>query len=245
MTAEVDVRLPAAERRLLQAGIGEWSGPARCSSGLALLLAFDSCDHLEAWLPGAQRAVAAGAPLLPRDWRRCLVLTELAFASDVLGSGYDWSTTTGLSDSESVRLLRGVQRRLAPFVFDDQGSAAATGGRPLSEAARAVRRRVPWPARTRPHEWTGWAPDGYATLLASDVHERDGLGLELYDPAWHLVMEALRDDEARGEVSLTVPSGEGVPLSVAEWFIRSARERLASRGPSRAGRRSWLRGRRR
>ena len=190
MTAEVDVRLAAAERRLLQAGIGEWSGPVRCSSGLALLLGFDGCDHLEAWLPGAQRAIAAGAPLLPRDWRRCLVLTELAFASDVLGSGYEWATTTGLSDAESVRLLRGVQRRLAPFVFDDRCSTAVTPARRPSEAVRAVRRWVPWPARTRRHEWTGLAPGGYAVLLASDVHERNGRGLELYDPAGHRVMDA-------------------------------------------------------
>ncbi|SNR59477.1 hypothetical protein SAMN06272737_11488 [Blastococcus mobilis] len=244
MTAEVDVRLPDGERRLLQAGIGEWSGSARCSPGLALLLEFGSCDHMEAWLPGAQRALAAGDSLLPRDWRRCLVLTELAFASDVLGSGCEWSTTTGLSDAETVVLLRIVQRRLAPFVFDDRGSAAATGARRPSEAAQAVRRRVPWPARTRHSEWAGVAPDGYAVLLASDVHERNGLGLELYDPAGHLVMDAFRDDD-RGELSLTVPSGEGVPLPVAEWFIRSARERLGSRGPSPAGRRSWLRAQRR
>ncbi len=96
---------------------------------------------------------------------------------------------------------------------------------------------------SRRHEWAGLAPDGYAVLLASDVHERNGLGLELYDPAGHRVMVAFRDDD-RGELSLTVPSGEGVPLPVAEWFIRSARERLGSRSPSRAGRRSWLRGRR-
>ena len=61
MIAEVDVRLGADGRGLLQGGVAEWSGPARCSPELALLLGFPSNDRLEAWPPQALGALAASA----------------------------------------------------------------------------------------------------------------------------------------------------------------------------------------
>jgi hypothetical protein len=63
----------------------------------------------------ARRLVAAlktNTPLSPRDWTRALVATELAFASDVIGSGVEWATTTGLGDEETIHLLRELQRKL-------------------------------------------------------------------------------------------------------------------------------------
>ena len=46
------------------------------------------------------------------DWRRALLATEIVFISDVLGSGIDWSITTGMDDVETLRMLRSVQRKL-------------------------------------------------------------------------------------------------------------------------------------
>lgn len=59
------------------------------------------------------KALRAGESLTPEDWGRALVATEFVFASDHYGSGRDWETTTGLSDLETIRRLREVQRRLA------------------------------------------------------------------------------------------------------------------------------------
>jgi hypothetical protein len=59
-----------------------------------------------------------GQPLTPADWRRALLATELAFASDVLGSGVEWSTTTGWRDDETIRCLRNIQRKLARIARD-------------------------------------------------------------------------------------------------------------------------------
>lgn len=42
----------------------------------------------------------------------CLLATEIVFASDVIGAGLDWIHTTGLSDGESIALLRSVQRKV-------------------------------------------------------------------------------------------------------------------------------------
>jgi hypothetical protein len=33
-------------------------------------------------------------------------------SSDVIGAGVEWETVTGLSDVETLRLLRGLQRKL-------------------------------------------------------------------------------------------------------------------------------------
>ncbi|MBT2523445.1 hypothetical protein [Arthrobacter sp. ISL-28] len=54
----------------------------------------------------------AGRSLTTSDWRRALLSTEVVFASDVLGSGIDWSITTGMDDDETLRMLRSVQRKL-------------------------------------------------------------------------------------------------------------------------------------
>ncbi len=71
-------------------------------------------------------------------------------------------------------------------------------------------------------------PYGYETLLASDVLEPNGLGLELYEPGGRLLMEVFRDDDADRALSLTVHEIASLPLSVVEWFLASARERLSS-----------------
>jgi hypothetical protein len=64
------------------------------------------------------------------DWRRVLLATEVVFASDVFGSGLDWSTTTGFSDADSISLLRSIQRKMPrwrptfQFTLDPQGEVA-------------------------------------------------------------------------------------------------------------------------
>jgi hypothetical protein len=46
------------------------------------------------------------------DWARILLATEIVFASDLMGSGTEWRTTTGMTDEETINLLRGIQRKL-------------------------------------------------------------------------------------------------------------------------------------
>lgn len=41
---------------------------------------------------------------------------EIVFASDVFGSGIDWSTTVGRTDEETIRILRSLQRKIARSV---------------------------------------------------------------------------------------------------------------------------------
>lgn len=60
--------------------------------------------------------------------------------------------------------------------------------------------------------------DGYRLVVASDVSDRDGLGLELYDASGRLVAEIFRDDRS-GSRSFTPHSGTTLPLPILEWFV--------------------------
>jgi hypothetical protein len=68
--------------------------------------------------------------------------------------------------------------------------------------------------------------DGYSLLLASDVLERDGLGLELYGPGDQLIAEVFRDDNDEGSRAMTVHVDSPIPLDVVTWFLATANERL-------------------
>ena len=99
------------ERRLLRFGLTEWGGPARCTDELANVIGFNSTADLNAKTARLVTALHEGEALTAKDWRRTLLATEIAFASDVVGSGIDSSTTTGLSDEQTIRLLRAIQRK--------------------------------------------------------------------------------------------------------------------------------------
>jgi len=45
-----------------------------------------------------------------------LLATEIVFASNVMGSGTDWTDTTGLDDIRSIQVLWGLQRKLAGII---------------------------------------------------------------------------------------------------------------------------------
>ncbi|MGI8667207.1 MAG: hypothetical protein ACR2N4_14465 [Jatrophihabitans sp.] len=108
----VEVDLDDGQVELLQAALFEWGGSAKATNKLAQSMGFTDADDL---FHGAQRlceAIRNRQPLSRRDWTRTLIATEVVFASDVLGSGVEWSIVTGLNDSESLAVLRTIQRRL-------------------------------------------------------------------------------------------------------------------------------------
>ena len=113
----VDVALTDEERLLLERGLVEWGGPARCTEAMAIAIGFDSvADLLEEGYRIADD-LSKGKPLTRTDWTRALLATEVVFASNVLGSGHDWEATTGLDDASTIRVLRDVQLRLAGVIL--------------------------------------------------------------------------------------------------------------------------------
>jgi hypothetical protein len=79
---------------------------------MAIAMGFASVDDLLVQGRRLGAAIQDGEPLTPTDWRRALLATEDVFASDVVGSGLDWSITTGFSDVETIGLLRSTQRKM-------------------------------------------------------------------------------------------------------------------------------------
>ncbi|GAB4051100.1 hypothetical protein [Catellatospora paridis] len=109
----VSVDLTDAERHLLVRGFSEWGGPAHATDALAVAMGFEGVEDMYRQVRRLTASIEAGQPLSRRDWRRSLIATEFVFASDIFGSGYEWSTTTGLSDEETMKTLRELQHKLA------------------------------------------------------------------------------------------------------------------------------------
>ncbi|MFF9564648.1 hypothetical protein ACF1AJ_14985 [Leifsonia sp. NPDC014704] len=113
----IDVELSDRERTLLVRGLGEWGGPARSGEPMAVALGFESAESLRREGRRLAEAIAGRIPLTRLDWTRALLATEVVFASDVVGSGVDWATTTGLTDADTIQTLRLIQRTLAGVVI--------------------------------------------------------------------------------------------------------------------------------
>ena len=111
-TELLDPDLEPDERHLLRWGVVEWGGPARCTEEMAVAMGFRSVQDLFDSTDRLTAAIQAGTPLIAADWLRVLLATEIVFASNTMGSGLDWSITSGLTDDQSITLLRSVQRKL-------------------------------------------------------------------------------------------------------------------------------------
>src|SRR5467141_1751578 len=98
----IEIPLSDEERQLLRAGLAEWGGPAHCTKEFAVAMGFKDVADLLSQCHRLNQALAVAEPLTRPDWARTLLATELAFASDSIGSGVDWSTTTGLSDADTI-----------------------------------------------------------------------------------------------------------------------------------------------
>lgn len=130
--ARLPVLLDDMERRFLRAALLDWGGPAQPTDELAVAMGFTSADSLsrEAW--ALWKRIEAGQVMTSDEWRRVLLAVEIVFASDVVGSGLDWRITSGISDEESVGLLRGLQRKLprwrgsVQFTVQESGSVDIT-----------------------------------------------------------------------------------------------------------------------
>ncbi|MFE5502875.1 hypothetical protein ACFQ73_09980 [Amycolatopsis japonica] len=114
----VSVELPDDEREVLRRGLAEWGGPASCTEALAAAMGFRSVADLLEDGRRLRTALAARKPLSPQDWRRVMAATEIVFASDVFGSGLDWSITTGFSDEQTIKILRRLQRTIGRALYD-------------------------------------------------------------------------------------------------------------------------------
>lgn len=127
----IDVALDDRERSFLRSALNEWRGPARCTEELAVAMGFRDLDDFDdriedELLPALRRHDA----LTRLDWLRVLLASEIAFGSVVLGVALDWPATVGLSDEESLRILRGLQRKIGGQVGHLVGAGFGTRREP-------------------------------------------------------------------------------------------------------------------
>ena len=108
----VAIQLSEDERALLVRGLYEWGGPTRPTDALARAMGSENVAGLLADTKRVAAQLEADEPLTAADWARALIATEIAFASDYYGSGWDWSVIAGFDDEETIRRLRQVQRKL-------------------------------------------------------------------------------------------------------------------------------------
>lgn len=126
----IQVELDDDERAFLRAALLDWGGPAAPTDGIASAMGFSDAQRLSAEAWSLWEQIEAGQSLGASDWRRTLLAVEVVFASDVVGSGLDWSITSGISDEASIAILRGLQRKLprwrgsVQFEVDDAGDVA-------------------------------------------------------------------------------------------------------------------------
>ena len=108
----VTLGLTDDERAMLVYGVRDWDGPAHGTDSLAVAMGFASLDDLQ--LDGARiaDAIASGGALPVRDWTRALVATEVAFASELLGTGSEWTVINAGTDGYWVEVLRSLQRKV-------------------------------------------------------------------------------------------------------------------------------------
>lgn len=129
----VHIDLGADELAFLDAALSEWGGPARPDDAMAAALGFDGA----AGVPERARALRdrlRERPALSReDWRTVLLSSEIVFASDVVGSGLEWPTTTGHPDGWSIAVLRQLQATVGRALH----GRAADGG-PLDPSGTQV-----------------------------------------------------------------------------------------------------------
>lgn len=118
--------LEPSEVELLVRALLEWGGPAHASDELARGMGFAGADGLLEQGRSFRNDLKNDVPIGGADWARILLATEIVFASDVMGSGTEWRTTTGMTDEETIKLLRGIQRKLGGVLRPYYGRTPAS-----------------------------------------------------------------------------------------------------------------------
>jgi hypothetical protein len=110
--SHANVALSPDERDLLAHGLDHWGGPAHPTDALARVMGFENREILYREGDRIAEQLRSGASLSAADLARALIATEFVFASDYYGAGWDWESVTGFSDEDTIKRLRGVQRKL-------------------------------------------------------------------------------------------------------------------------------------
>ncbi|MCV7077982.1 hypothetical protein [Mycobacterium szulgai] len=126
----VAIDLTEDERLLMLHGLNEyWGSAARADTLMAPLVGLSTTGEFDALIGRLKDAIGGRVPLSNLDWARALFLTEISWASDVVGSGLDFATN--IRDERAAPLLRSIQRKVSTyerFVLLRDSARAVAGG---------------------------------------------------------------------------------------------------------------------
>lgn len=111
--APVAIELTDREREIIADALYEWQGSAGWAPLPIDALGLSSWEEFDALTDRLRDAITRGEPLSDLDWARVLFVTEITWASNLVGSGLDFAIVTGFSDAEAITLLRSLQRKIS------------------------------------------------------------------------------------------------------------------------------------
>lgn len=125
-TTLIAIDLTERERDFTARALYEWHGSASWTPLPIDALGLSDWDEFDHLTERLETAVKSGEPLTDLDWARALFLTEISWASNLVGSGLDFAIVTGVDDNEAITLLRSIQRkasnrRRADLLFPGRG----------------------------------------------------------------------------------------------------------------------------
>jgi hypothetical protein len=107
--------LTADERDFIRQTLHQWESSASGQPFPFQVLGLLTWEEFGELTLRLEHAVTGGEPLADLDWARVLFLTEITWASSLIGAGLDFDVVTRFSDTEAVTLLRGLQRKIGGF----------------------------------------------------------------------------------------------------------------------------------
>lgn len=111
----VAVDLSEAEREFIAQVLQQWGLSASDAPFPFQILEMSTWEQFGELTYRLQCAVENSEPLTDLDWARVMFLTEITWASSLVGSGLDFAIVTRFADTEAVALLRGLQRKISGY----------------------------------------------------------------------------------------------------------------------------------
>jgi hypothetical protein len=113
MTELIDIELTDDERDLLSHGLNEYGGSIQYKPVMTRALGLPDRDSFDALLDRLRRAIWRKEPLSKLDWARAVFLTEVSWASNLVGSGLDFRSN--FHDDEAAPLIRSIQSKIGDY----------------------------------------------------------------------------------------------------------------------------------
>jgi hypothetical protein len=109
-TELIDIELTDDERDLLSHGLNEYGGSIHYKPVMTRALGLPDRASFDTLLHRLRRAIWRKEPLSKLDWARAVFLTEVSWASNLVGSGLDFRSN--FHDDEAAPLIRSIQWKI-------------------------------------------------------------------------------------------------------------------------------------